>query len=154
MAVAAMTSPSHHAQMHILELQIGKMRCISCCTGAAASSKHPISADHTLAWVLSQADACRCHLILASLRSPSGKGGYQIPRGFLFEYITCANYFCEVLAWLSFAIATQTLAVYIFIAAGTAQMVIWAQAKHRSLRKVRHAALQSSSVLAICNLKL
>ena len=44
---------------------------------------------------------------------------------------------CEVYAWVCFAIAVQTLAVFIFIAAGTGQMIIWAQGKHRRLRKVR-----------------
>ncbi|KAK9842611.1 hypothetical protein WJX74_002505 [Apatococcus lobatus] len=77
----------------------------------------------------------RCHLILASLRGSSSKG-YQIPRGFLFEYVTCANYMCEVFAWVCFAISVQTLAVFIFIGAGGAQMCVWAQGKHRRLRKM------------------
>lgn len=32
-----------------------------------------------------------CHVILANLR-PSGTKGYVIPRGFLFNFITCPNY--------------------------------------------------------------
>jgi hypothetical protein len=34
---------------------------------------------------------CRCHVILANLR-PAGNKGYVIPRGFLFNTITCPNY--------------------------------------------------------------
>ena len=91
---------------------------------------------------------CRCHLILASLRGSSSKG-YQIPRGFLFDYITCANYTCEVFAWVCFAISVQTLAVFIFIAAGAAQMCVWAQAKHKRLRKVGPASTQAEMLRTV-----
>lgn len=50
---------------------------------------------------------------------------------------------CEVFAWVCFAISVQTLAVFIFIAAGTAQMCIWAQGKHKRLRKVGVASSQA-----------
>lgn len=78
---------------------------------------------------------CRCHLIQASLR-PAGSKEYVIPRGFLFDYITCANYTAEICAWLCFAMGTQTLAAFFFAAAGTCQMVPWAIQKHKRLRKV------------------
>eukprot|EP00897_Mesotaenium_endlicherianum_P005884 jgi/Mesen1/5323/ME000266S04513 len=62
-------------------------------------------------------------------------GGYQIPRGFLFEYITCANYTTEILGWVGFCLATQTVAGALFLAAGAYQMSVWAIAKHKRLRK-------------------
>ena len=37
------------------------------------------------------------------------KGQYFIPRGFLFEYISCPNFFGETLEWFGFAIYTWTL---------------------------------------------
>lgn len=80
--------------------------------------------------------ACRCHIILSRLRTSGGSRGYEIPRGFLFNYITCANYFFELLAWIGFTVATQTVAAGLFITAGGVQMAIWAQAKHARLRKV------------------
>ena len=62
----------------------------------------------------------RCHLILSRLRpNPPAAGGkdagaklaaataYSIPRGFLFNYITCANYTAEILGWVAFTVATQ-----------------------------------------------
>lgn len=76
----------------------------------------------------------KCHLIQASLR-PAGSKEYVIPKGFLFDYITCANYTAEISAWLCFSAATQTLAAFLFAAAGTFQMVPWAIAKHKRLRK-------------------
>ena len=41
----------------------------------------------------------RCHLILSNLRAPGGSG-YVIPRGFLFDYVTCANYTAEIWSWV------------------------------------------------------
>lgn len=76
-----------------------------------------------------------CHVILANLRSP-GEKGYKIPRGFLFNYITAANYTAEIYGWLLFGVATQTLAVFVFAAAGTFQMAQWALQKHNRLRKL------------------
>ena len=78
---------------------------------------------------------CRCHVILANLRPP-GQKGYVIPRGFLFEYITCPNYTLESLGWVLFTVATSTLPALFFGAAGTFQMAQWAIAKHARLRKV------------------
>lgn len=76
----------------------------------------------------------RCHLILASLRKPGDKE-YKIPKGFLFNYITCANYTAEILGWMMFGIATQTMAAFLFITAGASQMAIWALQKHKRMLK-------------------
>eukprot|EP00244_Chara_vulgaris_P005925 TRINITY_DN2272_c0_g1_i2.p1 TRINITY_DN2272_c0_g1~~TRINITY_DN2272_c0_g1_i2.p1 ORF type:complete len:309 (-),score=52.90 TRINITY_DN2272_c0_g1_i2:118-1044(-) len=76
------------------------------------------------------------HIILKGLRPADGAGGYQIPRGFLFNYITCANYTTEIGGWLGFNIATQTLAGYVFLLAGTYQMALWALARHKRLVKL------------------
>ena len=81
---------------------------------------------------------CRTHIIQRNLRPPGGKG-YAIPRGFGFDYITCANYTFEIYGWILFASATWTLPALLFITAGAAQMAIWAKAKHARLRKVTHA---------------
>ena len=83
----------------------------------------------------------RCHLIQASLRNGDSKE-YVIPRGFMFDYITCANYTAEISAWLAFSAATQTLAAFMFAAAGTCQMMPWAIQKQKRLKKVRMSALQ------------
>lgn len=37
------------------------------------------------------------------------KSGYQIPRKWLFEYISCPNHFGEILEWTGFAIAAFSL---------------------------------------------
>lgn len=79
-----------------------------------------------------------CHLLLRNLRSPSGNGGYQIPRGFLFNIVTCANYTTEIYQWLGFNIATQTVAGYIFMIVAASIMTNWALGKHRRLKKVNY----------------
>ena len=84
-----------------------------------------------------------CHLILKSLRSPDGSGGYQIPRGFLFNIVTCANYTTEIYQWLGFNIATQTVAGYVFLVVAAFIMTNWALAKHRRLKKVNTSCLCS-----------
>ncbi|EPS58785.1 hypothetical protein M569_16028 [Genlisea aurea] len=80
-----------------------------------------------------------CHLLLRNLRSSSSsssEGGYQIPRGFLFNLVTCANYTTEIYQWLGFNVATQTAAGYVFMAVAAAIMTNWAMAKHRRLKKL------------------
>nr|XP_034959244.1 3-oxo-5-alpha-steroid 4-dehydrogenase 1 [Zootoca vivipara] len=46
--------------------------------------------------------------ILRNLRKP-GETGYKIPRGGMFEYVSGANYFGEILEWCGFALASCTL---------------------------------------------
>lgn len=80
---------------------------------------------------------------------------YAIPRGFLFNFVTCANYTTEIYAWLGFNIATQTLPGYAFMSAGALQMAAWAAGKHRRLRKVRRqleAWWMDDSSCNICNI--
>jgi very-long-chain enoyl-CoA reductase len=76
-----------------------------------------------------------CHVLLSGLRKPGDKG-YSIPRGFLFDYITCANYSAEIWGWTLFTLGTRTAAAGLFCAAGAYQMAIWAKQKHRRLQKI------------------
>jgi len=45
---------------------------------------------------------------LRGLRKP-GETGYKVPYGGLYEYISCPNYFGEILEWFGWAIATWSL---------------------------------------------
>ncbi|KAL4447369.1 hypothetical protein ABPG77_007402 [Micractinium sp. CCAP 211/92] len=77
----------------------------------------------------------RCHVILANLRPAGAAKGYAIPRGFLFNLITCPNYTAEILGWVAFTVATQTAAAGLFTLVGAAQMAQWAIGKHKRLLK-------------------
>lgn len=63
---------------------------------------------------------------------------YVIPKGFLFEYVTCPNYSAEIAGWVLFTIATQTAAAGIFTLVGAGQMLQWAMGKHARLRRTFH----------------
>lgn len=41
--------------------------------------------------------------------------GYVIPEYFLFKYISCPNYFGEMLEWVGFALMANTLSAWIFV---------------------------------------
>jgi len=41
--------------------------------------------------------------------NPHTKKVYYVPKGFLFEYVSCSNYFGEILIWLGFALLTFSL---------------------------------------------
>ncbi len=62
-------------------------------------------------------------------------GGYTIPRGGLFELVSCPNYLGELLEWTGFAIAAGSLAGLSFLAWTAANLVPRALAHHRWYRE-------------------
>ena len=42
--------------------------------------------------------------------------GYKIPNGFLYNYISCPNYFGEIIEWIGFAIMTWSIPGFLFVA--------------------------------------
>jgi 3-oxo-5-alpha-steroid 4-dehydrogenase 1 len=71
--------------------------------------------------------------VLADLRAP-GETGYKIPRGGLYELISCPNYFGEVLEWVGFAIAAGSVAGWSFAAFTAANLIPRALTHHRWYR--------------------
>lgn len=51
--------------------------------------------------------------LLRNLRK-EGEKGYKIPTGGLFDYVTSANYFAEIVEWFGFAIACWNSAAFCF----------------------------------------
>ena len=73
----------------------------------------------------------KSHLLLRNLR-PSGTTQRGMPRGFLFERISCPHYFFEIVSWMGFAIATQTWAAFIMLIMSTVILGAWARTRHRA----------------------
>jgi len=66
---------------------------------------------------------------LRTLRKP-GQTGYQIPRGGLYDEVSCPNYLGEIMQWLGFAIATWSLPGLVFAVFTAANLVPRAVSHH------------------------
>jgi len=74
------------------------------------------------------------HLVLRNLR-PRGTKQRGIPHGWGFELVSCANYLWETLAWIVFAVMTQTVTGWFFVAVAFYFMSNWALKKHKMYKK-------------------
>lgn len=72
----------------------------------------------------------RSDAILRALRGP-GDSGYKIPRGFLYEWVSCPNYLGEMLEWFGFALMTWSPAGLAFALYTVANLGPRALANHR-----------------------
>ena len=68
---------------------------------------------------------------LRQLRSRSSGSGYTIPRGCLFEYISCPNYFGEMLEWLGWALSTWSAAGLVWCLFGCGTFIPRARHNHQ-----------------------
>jgi hypothetical protein len=68
--------------------------------------------------------------MLIALRRP-GETGYRVPRGWLFERVSCPNYFGEILEWFGYALASWSLAGLAFALFTAANIGPRAFAHHR-----------------------
>lgn len=68
--------------------------------------------------------------VLRKLRAP-GKSDYQIPRGGLYELVSCPNYLMETIEWIGWAILTWSLSGAAFALYTAANLVPRALAHHR-----------------------
>ncbi len=59
------------------------------------------------------------------------QGGYRVPRGGLFERVSCPNYLGEMLEWCGWALATWSLAGLAFALYTMANLAPRARAHHR-----------------------
>lgn len=106
-------------------------------------SLHPqytVPASHTQRMIgvglfaISELANLKAHIDLRKLR-PAGTRIRKVPKGVLFNLVSCPNYFFEILAWVGFTLASQSVASAAFAVVGAAQMTVWAIAKHNRYRK-------------------
>jgi hypothetical protein len=72
--------------------------------------------------------------ILIHLRAGSGNG-YKIPYGGLFKYISCPNFFGEILSWAGFALFTFSLPALSFLIWTTVNLTSRALDHHKWYKK-------------------
>lgn len=77
-----------------------------------------------------------CHRILSELRPP-GSTKRAIPKGFVFEWFSCANYTMEIMAWIGYSLMTGVTFAWVFTVVATIQMGLWARKKHQRYLKVK-----------------
>ncbi|GAA5926574.1 trans-2-enoyl-CoA reductase (NADPH) TSC13 [Sporobolomyces koalae] len=107
--------------------------------GAARLSGSVLSNDKYLyfwaaLWTYSELSNLVTHLNLASLR-PAGTKTRQVPKGYGFNSVSCANYWFETLAWVAFTGLTLNWAAGLFTVVAVGQMYVWAVKKHRRYKK-------------------
>jgi 3-oxo-5-alpha-steroid 4-dehydrogenase 1 len=68
--------------------------------------------------------------ILLKLRK-TGETGYKIPFGFMYKYISCPNYFGEMLEWMGFALMAWCLPALTFSLWTTVNLLPRALAHHK-----------------------
>jgi len=65
-------------------------------------------------WLIGFCITCQSDSILRNLRKPN-ETGYKIPKQGLFQYVSSAHYFGEIIEWLGFAIAGNNGGGYSFL---------------------------------------
>ena len=77
-----------------------------------------------------------CHMVQKKAKEESN-GDYKIlPGVYGFQFITCANYFWEILSWIMFSLFANTISFYIFTLCGFAIMTKWALEKHSNFKNL------------------
>ena len=64
--------------------------------------------------------------MLSNMRPKEGSNKRDIPRGFLFDLVSCPNYTFEVASWIGFSIMTMIHFSWLFTLLGFIQMAEWA----------------------------
>jgi very-long-chain enoyl-CoA reductase len=77
----------------------------------------------------------KCHMILRKLKEDNN-GEKGIPNGEGFEFVSCANYFWEILAWVFFSILVGLPAFYLFTACGFYILRKWSLKRHNDYKKI------------------
>jgi very-long-chain enoyl-CoA reductase len=85
-------------------------------------------------WIAAEAGNTRAHLILSALRREDPQGR-NIPRGFLFNWVSCPHYLCEIISWLGFVLIARTWAAAALVGLSFAILTYWATTRHRAYKK-------------------
>ncbi len=73
--------------------------------------------------------------VLLNLRTDARDKSYKIPRGFLYEYVTCPNYLGEIVEWLGWGVMTNSWAGFAFFLCTLANLAPRAAVHHQWYQK-------------------
>lgn len=76
----------------------------------------------------------RSDYIIRHLRKDENDNNHYLPSGFMFDYVTSANYFGELLEWLGFAILTWSISGLVFFIWTFANLVPRANALYKKYK--------------------
>lgn len=88
----------------------------------------------TAVFVIGYAINKHADYVLKNLRKP-GEKGYKIPRGGMYRFISCPNYFGELVEWCGWALLTWSLPGLVFAVWTAANLVPRAYQHHRWYKK-------------------
>jgi 3-oxo-5-alpha-steroid 4-dehydrogenase 1 len=77
----------------------------------------------------------RSDYIIRHLRKDPNDTNHYFPKGFMFNYVTSANYFGELIEWLGFAILTWSVSGLVFFIWTFANLVPRAHATYKRYQK-------------------
>ena len=100
----------------------------------ATASRPALTYTGLILYVVGELGNLYTHLVLRWLR-PAGDKKRGVPRGFVFDLVTCPNYLFESLAWLGILLVNKSWTTAIFVAVAVGQMALWAKKKENRYRK-------------------
>jgi very-long-chain enoyl-CoA reductase len=86
---------------------------------------------YAILFLISEFNNYMCHNILRDLKVVN-KGKRGIPTGNMFKYVSCANYFWEILSWVFFWLIANTMTSALFILWSIISMTYLAVSKHNN----------------------
>ena len=87
-----------------------------------------ISYFYILLFFISEINNYHCHMILRKIRLKNNNNR-EIPKGNIFNYVYCANYFWEICSWLFISLFSAIKSIYFFTIMGGIVMTLWALEK-------------------------
>lgn len=87
-----------------------------------------------------------CHGILLNIKkNNNGKRG--LPKGNMYEYVTSAHYFWELMSWFSFFLLTRTVMSFIFVITSFLSMNFMAQEKHKEYIRLYEGKVENKKAI-------
>ena len=84
---------------------------------------------------ISEINNYHCHIILRKIRLEN-ENNREIPKGNIFKYVYCANYFWEICSWTFISLFSSIKSIYFFTIMGGFIMTLWASEKKRFYEKM------------------